>query len=67
MKSSKMPWPAVKFSSIKSSPLKKFAGSGIPCLVVLDGNGSVVADSYVDGKYVGPTSVLRTISRELIP
>jgi len=65
MKSEKMPWLAVRYSMIKGSPLKNFAGPGIPCLVVLDSSGSVVADSYVDGKYVGPSSVLTTISREL--
>jgi nucleoredoxin len=57
MKEYKMPWPAVRLSKVKSSPLKKFGGSGIPNLVLLDKNGSLIKSSYVNGEYYGPSSV----------
>ena len=34
--------------------LKKYSGSGIPCLVLLNENDEVVAHSYKNGKYFGP-------------
>jgi hypothetical protein len=33
-------------------------GRGIPCLVLVDREGNIIADSYVDGQYRGPTSVM---------
>ena len=33
-------------------------GPGIPCLVLVDDTGKVLADSYVNGEYVGPESVV---------
>ncbi len=65
MTSTSMPWPAIKFSKIKSSGLKSFSGPGIPCLVVLKPDGTVVADSYVNGKYVGPQKVLHELKKLL--
>ena len=54
-----MPWPAVEFSKLANVPtLKKYAGDGIPDLVIVDTTGKVLADSYVRGKYVGPQRVL---------
>lgn len=60
-----MNWPAVKFSRIDSSGLGKYSGSGIPCLVLLDKQGEVVAHSYVDGEFVGPTSVMNKLKKLL--
>ena len=59
MTGDRMPWPALAFARASSSnPLSRFAGSGIPCLVVVDDSGKAVLDSYIDGKYVGPRKVL---------
>ena len=54
-----MLWPAIEFGKLANVPsLKKYAGDGIPDLVVVDATGKVLADSYVRGKYVGPERVL---------
>jgi nucleoredoxin len=54
-----MPWPAVEFSKLANVPtLKKYAGDGIPDLVIVDTTGKVLADSYVRGKYLGPQRAL---------
>ena len=54
-----MPWAAVEFGKLANVPtLKKYAGDGIPDLVIVDTTGKVLADSYVRGKYVGPERVL---------
>jgi thiol-disulfide isomerase/thioredoxin len=55
MKDYNMPWPAMLESANRSHPWNKFnSRGGIPCLVVLDHNGKVVADTNVKGKYLGP-------------
>jgi len=59
MQKDNMEWPAAKFDGIKRSPLNKFAGPGIPCLVVVDEKGTVVFDSYEGKTYVGPQKVMR--------
>ena len=54
-----MPWPAIDFPKVAGKEgIRKYAGAGIPCLVVVDQNGAVVSDSFVDKKYVGPQKVL---------
>ena len=54
-----MPWPAVEYSKVaKVATLKKYAGDGIPDLVIVDASGKVLADSYVNGKYVGAAKAL---------
>lgn len=56
----KMPWPAVKFRNVeRMDEVRKYAGSGIPCLVLVDREGNVVSDSYENGNYRGPTAVMR--------
>ncbi len=42
-----MPWPAMRYSAVKGSRLAKFAGPGIPCLVLLNEKGEVLSHSYV--------------------
>lgn len=55
----KMPWPALRWSALRRTPeIERFAGSGIPCLVLIDENGQVMSDSYRWGRYVGPDAVL---------
>jgi len=59
MREMNMPWPAVEFQKVASkTEIKKYAGSGIPCLVVVDATGKVVSDSFQGSKYVGPQKVL---------
>jgi nucleoredoxin len=59
MRDTGMPWPAVDYAKLSNlAALNKYAGSGIPDLVIIDGAGKVLADSYVNGSYVGPAQVL---------
>ena len=63
MRESGMPWPAIEYSKLANVPaLQKYAGKGIPDLVIVDASGKVLADSYVSGKYVGPARVLDDLS-----
>ena len=63
-----MKWPAVRHDDIDMSTLqaKKYKGPGIPCLVLVDDQGKVLADSFVNGDYVGPASVIDAI-KKLVP
>lgn len=65
MKTTSMPWVAVDFADVAKSGIKKFCGSGIPCLVLLDKDRNVVADSFDGKKYLGPRQVLEKFN-ELI-
>lgn len=58
MKDDRMPWPALSFEAIRGSELNRYAGRGIPCLVLVDASGKVLSDSYRRGQYVGPDAVL---------
>jgi nucleoredoxin len=59
MRDTGMPWPAVDYAKLSNmTALNKYLGSGIPDLVIIDGAGKVLADSYVNGNYVGPAQVL---------
>ena len=61
-----MPWPAVRYSAAKSDrALTKYAGSGIPCLVLLSEKGEVLSNSYVEGNYVGPHKVMGDLKKLL--
>jgi nucleoredoxin len=63
MRQSGMPWPAIEYNKLATVPaLQKYAGKGIPDLVIVDASGKVLADSYVSGKYVGPARVLDDLS-----
>jgi nucleoredoxin len=63
MRDSSMPWPAIEYNKLATVPtLQKYAGKGIPDLVIVDASGKVLADSYVGGKYVGPVRVLDDLS-----
>lgn len=65
MTSDSMPWPAVKFSKIRQSGLQSYAGRGIPCLVMIKPDGSVVSDTNVNGQYMGPQKVLADLKKIL--
>jgi nucleoredoxin len=59
MRSAQMPWPAVRFDKLAGKEaLLRYAGSGIPCLVVVDRSGKVISDSFVGKTYRGPSAVL---------
>lgn len=59
MTEARMPWPAVQFSQIERlKKIQSYAGSGIPCVVVVDSSGKVVADSFKGGQYLGPQKPL---------
>lgn len=59
MQSTGMPWPAIDYAKRPDlSALTKYAGEGIPDLVIVDSSGKVLLDSYAGGKYVGPATVL---------
>ena len=58
MQDYKMPWPAVKLSRMKYVDLKKYGGRGIPSLVLFDKKGEVLAKSYDNGNYLGPSVAL---------
>jgi len=66
MKETKMPWAALEFKSKNAQTLQShFAGRGIPCLVLIDPNGKVLADSFKGKKNIGPQSVLTFLTAEL--
>jgi len=58
-KSTKMNWPQLNHSKIKSFK-KKFShpGGGIPNLVLTDLEGNILKSSYDGTKYIGPTVVM---------
>lgn len=60
MKGDGMPWPAVRYRDAdRIDEITKYLGRGIPCLVLVDREGQIVADSYVNGEYRGPTGVMK--------
>ncbi len=66
MKEDKMGWPALDYDKKKSNrSITKYAGRGIPCLVLIDDQGKVISDSYEGTTYVGPRKVLADIEKTL--
>ena len=66
MREEKMPWPAIKYSELDNlEKIMRLAGPGIPCLVLVDGNGKVLAHSFKGDTYYGPDSVLEATERVL--
>jgi nucleoredoxin len=66
MAEDKMPWPAIKYSKVKSAKnVQELSGKGIPCLVFLDADGKVLSHSYEGTNYVGPRKVLADIDKTL--
>jgi nucleoredoxin len=59
MRDDGMPWAAVDYAKrANMAALNKYAGNGIPDLVIIDGSRRVLSDSFVNGTYVGPAHVL---------
>lgn len=66
MRADKMPWLALKYDLREKNPeLMRYSGPGIPCLVLVDASGRVLADTYEGDDYVGPQKVLREATRLL--
>jgi nucleoredoxin len=64
MRDMQMPWPAVGFEKVPSKlDLNKYAGDGIPCLVVVESSGKVVSDSFAGKNYRGPSVVLTELDQ----
>ncbi|MDP9253970.1 MAG: thioredoxin domain-containing protein [Verrucomicrobiota bacterium] len=59
MRDMQMPWPAVDYQKLSGKvALTKYAGNGIPDLVLIDASGKVLSDSYAGREYLGPQKVL---------
>lgn len=68
MRQDGMSWPALAFDRKAHEPeLLHYAGSGIPDLVIVDGSGKVISDSYHGEEYVGPHKVLADLGKLLTP
>lgn len=66
MKEYKMEFPALAFDQKSSSKgITKFSSGGIPNLVFVNADGTVISSSYVDKEYVGPVKVLDDIEKTL--
>ncbi|HEY4285071.1 MAG TPA: thioredoxin-like domain-containing protein [Chthoniobacterales bacterium] len=62
MREMNMPWPAIDFQKVaQKTGIRKYAGQGIPDLVLVDSSGNILADSYRSGQYVGPKAVLHDL------
>jgi nucleoredoxin len=64
MHDEQMPWPALSYDRIAGNEsLRKYAGSGIPCLVIVDDTGKVIFDSFAGKNYRGPEAVLADLDQ----
>ena len=62
LQKTQMPWPAVDFAKLPGKEtLKRYGGESIPCLVLLDASGKVLADTFEGKTRVGPEKVLATL------
>lgn len=60
-----IPWPAIRFTKIEQSGAMEYAGESLPCLVLFDKDGTILAHSEPGGGYVGPTPVLNELKKRL--
>jgi nucleoredoxin len=59
MREANMPWPAIDFPKLGGKEaIRKYAGKGIPCLVLVDATGTVISNTYSGAQYFGPAKVL---------
>jgi nucleoredoxin len=64
MHDANMPWPAIDFQKLgETAGIGKYAGPGIPCLVLVDASGQVISDSFNGNQYFGPQKVLSDLDR----
>ena len=61
-----MPWSCLWIARVKvETGIAKYTGNGIPCLVLLDCEGEVLSESYVNGQHVGPRKVMADLRKLL--
>jgi nucleoredoxin len=66
MHDTNMPWPAIDFQKVPGKDgINRYAGDGIPDLVLVDSSGKVISDSYQGKKYIGPAKVLSDLEQIL--
>ncbi len=54
-----MPWPVLKYSYVgRVTPVERWAGDGIPCLVALTPKGELILHTYNGKEYLGPEQVV---------
>lgn len=58
-----MPWPALEYEQGLHSPLVRYRGPGLPCLVVLDSDGNVLIDTFKGHEYRGPEAALDDLKK----
>ncbi len=64
MRDEQMPWPALSYDKIAGNQgLLKYAGAGIPCLVIVDDTGKVIFDTFAGKNYRGPEAVLADLDQ----
>jgi nucleoredoxin len=64
MREDRMPWPAVKYD-LREPQVLGYSGPGIPCLVLVDAQGKVLADTFRGADYLGPQQALAATRRIL--
>lgn len=64
MKTAKMPWLATEYQKVPQEVVN-YAGKYIPCLVVVDENGKVLASSYEGASELGTGPVLEDLEKRL--
>ncbi|MDB6146577.1 MAG: Thioredoxin [Spartobacteria bacterium] len=66
MHDTNMPWPAIDYQKVGAKEgINRYAGAGIPDLVLVDAGGKVISDSYEGKKYLGPAKVLADVDKLL--
>ena len=61
-----MPWPAVEYDKLASKAgIQNNFVRGLPCLILVDGSGRVLSDSYGTEKNLGPETVLADLDKVL--
>jgi len=59
MREANMPWPAIDYQKLPGKDaIRKYAGEGIPDLVLVDRTGKVISDSFAGKEYLGPAKVI---------
>ena len=66
MQETKMPWSAMQYDSTSMRTLQStYSEAGIPRLVLIDMEGTILADSYDGKEYLGPQQALKELSKRL--
>ncbi len=61
-----MPWPAVEYEKLGSkAAIQNNFVRGLPCLILVDGSGKVLSNSYGTEKNLGPETVLADLDKIL--